>query len=390
MRVLPLDFQSVLRGQPPDHIGVGAESASVGNSEISIASPPELMESTGLQGILNRARHWRGIIAGCAVILLLAGTIAMQFRAPIVSILGSAPRARTNVQTGINTPSRPTPNSSLLQHDAAIPTVTQSLKDNSRLTGLPEIGQRSATSEANGDLAPLSMDRTGLLTIAHLWLAEGSSGDRTKIASGVSGPAPSGTVQSRGAVLFEDDPKGKQEKSFQGKVVWRTELSPRPGRAPDLALIAEVEFPERKVRAIWSLRRINSEEVPASHTIEIKFELPPEYPLGQILNVPGVLATEAGKAVGDQLIGKSVKVSNGYFRIDLSSLNAERERNIQLLKERPWFDIPIAYSNGRRGLLVVEKGYHGNQVFSEFFKEPQPALILNEVDRQSSIRATIR
>ena len=32
------------------------------------------------------------------------------------------------------------------------------------------------------------------------------------------------------------------------------------------------------------------------------------------------------------------------------------QRNIQLLKERGWFDIPIVYNNGRRAILSIEKG----------------------------------
>src|SRR5436190_990853 len=82
----------------------------------------------------------------------------------------------------------------------------------------------------------------------------------------------------------------------------------------------------------------------ACSAIEIKFDVSPEYPLGQIANVPGVLAKQLQQAVGDRLEGKPVKVSNG-FRIDLSPLGTEAERNVRLLKERPSFEIPIAYAS---------------------------------------------
>jgi hypothetical protein len=42
-------------------------------------------------------------------------------------------------------------------------------------------------------------------------------------------------------------------------------------------------------------------------------------------------------------------------------------RNEQLLKDRPWFDIPIVYTNGGRTLLAMEKGPPGARAFAEAF-----------------------
>jgi hypothetical protein len=39
--------------------------------------------------------------------------------------------------------------------------------------------------------------------------------------------------------------------------------------------------------------------------------------------------------------------------------------NLQLLKERAWFDIPMVYANQHRGIFVAEKGFHGENVFNE-------------------------
>ena len=44
------------------------------------------------------------------------------------------------------------------------------------------------------------------------------------------------------------------------------------------------------------------------------------------------------------------------------------QRNLQLLKERSWFDIPIVYNNGRRAILAIEKGTPGDRAFEEAFK----------------------
>ena len=63
-----------------------------------------------------------------------------------------------------------------------------------------------------------------------------------------------------------------------------------------------------------------------------------------------------------------VKVTPTFFLVGLQSGEGEAQHNIQLLKERPWFDIPIVYTNGRRAILAVEKGTPGERAFAEAFK----------------------
>jgi hypothetical protein len=45
----------------------------------------------------------------------------------------------------------------------------------------------------------------------------------------------------------------------------------------------------------------------------------------------------------------------------MSSVDADRARNIQLLKEGAWFDIPVVYSDGRRTIIALEKGTPGDR-----------------------------
>jgi hypothetical protein len=61
-------------------------------------------------------------------------------------------------------------------------------------------------------------------------------------------------------------------------------------------------------------------------------------------------------------------ITNGFLLIGLSALETDRERNIQLLKERSWFDIPVVYNNGRRAILALETGNPGERAFEEAFK----------------------
>ena len=68
------------------------------------------------------------------------------------------------------------------------------------------------------------------------------------------------------------------------------------------------------------------------------------------------------EARGDALRGASVRVADGFFWVALSSIDDERERNIALLRDRGWIDIPILYESGKRAILTLEKGTPGDQV----------------------------
>jgi hypothetical protein len=194
--------------------------------------------------------------------------------------------------------------------------------------------------------------------------------DQAGQAPATSPPPNSQTLPqvAQRVVLYEEDSNNPQGRQFVGSAVWRTEtVSPGPGLAPELAVRADIEIPERRMTVTWSLRRNTDKALPASHTIEIMFNLPADFPGGGVANVPGVLMKQAEQARGTPLSGLAVKVTNGFFLIGLSAIDADMQRNVQLLKERSWFDIPIVYSNGGRAILAMEKGSPGERAFSDAF-----------------------
>lgn len=196
------------------------------------------------------------------------------------------------------------------------------------------------------------------------------SGTRGKIAE----RAPSAVGSSEGAlvaqkvVLYEEDQANPNGTQFVGSAVWRTEqVAPAPGQKPDVVVRAEIEIPEQKVSARLSLRRNDDKQLPASHTVEIVFTLPPDFPHGGISNIPGVLMKQGETTRGVPLNGVAVKVTTNFFLIGLSSVDADLQRNVQLLKERSWFDIPVVYGDGKRAIIAVEKGTPGERAFTEAF-----------------------
>jgi hypothetical protein len=187
--------------------------------------------------------------------------------------------------------------------------------------------------------------------------------DQAGARPGVPPPAVAQRV-----VLYEEDPANAEGHRYVGSALWRTEtVSPGPGLAPELAVRGDIEVPERRLAMTISIRRNTDPALPASHTIEIMFNVPADFPFGGVSNVPGLLMKEQEDARGAPLSGQSVKVTNNYFLIGLSSADADMQRNLQLLKDRAWFDIPIVYNNGRRAIMAVEKGTPGERAFAEAF-----------------------
>jgi hypothetical protein len=184
-------------------------------------------------------------------------------------------------------------------------------------------------------------------------------------------PAPGairGAEAAQKVVLYEEDP-AINGKRFVGSAIWRTEtVTARLGQPPELAIRADIEVPERKLAVTWSLRRNNDKGLPATHTVEIMFKLPPDFPAGGISNVPGILMKQGEQTRGVPLAGLAVKVTPGFYLVGLSNQEADKERNLQLLKEWGWFDIPVVYNNNRRAILAMEKGSPGERAFAEAFK----------------------
>ena len=75
-------------------------------------------------------------------------------------------------------------------------------------------------------------------------------------------------------MLYEEEPDDPQGKRFVGTVLWRTEMAAGPGRPPDLAVRGDIDIPERQMTVTLSIRRNTDQSLPASHTIEIMFNVP--------------------------------------------------------------------------------------------------------------------
>ena len=194
---------------------------------------------------------------------------------------------------------------------------------------------------------------------------------KPKIPDRVGQPSSSDTVApvAQRVVLYDEDPADPKGKQYVGSVIWRTEPIKATGNAkPDIAVRADIDIPDRKFKMTMSFRRNTDTSLPASHTAELTFILPQDFNAGGVGNVPGILMKSNEQARGTPLAGLAVKVTDGFFLVGLSNVESDRARNIQLMKERSWFDVPLVYTNQRRAIIAIEKGSPGERAFNDAFQ----------------------
>lgn len=170
------------------------------------------------------------------------------------------------------------------------------------------------------------------------------------------------------AVLFEQVPNSTEKRQFVGSVIWHNEqITPAPGQPTQTAIKADIDIPDLALRLSWIMSRNADASLPASHTIQIIFGESEKFQSSRVANIPGILMDVPEQNKGVPLAGLSVKVTNGFFLIGLSSVDVDVQRNVSLLKDRPWMDIPIVFTDGTRALLAVEKGTPGERAFADAF-----------------------
>jgi hypothetical protein len=195
-----------------------------------------------------------------------------------------------------------------------------------------------------------------------------ASAERPKIPDRVGQPGQQVAPVAQRVVLYDEDPANPQGKQFVGTVVWRLDSAPgAAGQPADVVVRADVEIPDRKFKMSFSMRRNNDPGLPASHTAELSFQLPPDFDGGSVQNVPGILMKQNEQTRGTPLAGLAVKVTDGFFLVGLSNVETDRQRNLQLMRERTWFDVPMVYANNRRAILAIEKGSPGERAFADAF-----------------------
>ena len=195
-------------------------------------------------------------------------------------------------------------------------------------------------------------------------------------ATAVPAPAPAPQVQgalpvAQRAVLYEENPQDPQRPlATQARVLWRLDnLNTGQGQPLETVVRATVDVPDTGIGLSLLMRRNLDPTLPASHTIELTFSTPPTDPSRAVRDVAVLLLKNEEAARGTPLAGLPVPVKENLFLIGLSNLRADVERNTDLLLKRNWIDLPVQFVSGRRAIVSFEKGFAGEQVIAEAFRQ---------------------
>ncbi len=184
-------------------------------------------------------------------------------------------------------------------------------------------------------------------------------------ASSIPADTPVGILQR--VLLVEEPEQGSKEfKQTAGRVRWRLDnVSGGAGEPLDAAVRADVEVPEAGLRVDLLMRRNRDAALPASHTLELKFVSAATAPNGRIrdVGVPEMRQDETMR--GTPLVGIAVPVTENLFLTGLSNLPGDVQRNLELLRMRNWVMVPVRFTNGRRALLLIEKGPTGTRTIAD-------------------------
>ena len=172
-------------------------------------------------------------------------------------------------------------------------------------------------------------------------------------------------VAHRAALLVEAPETPEKVKTFIGSVIWRLDNVPGGAGQPlGTSVHAEVEIPDAKVRMTIDIQRNTDASLNASHTIEVRFALPPGSVMPGVKQIGAVQMRREDMANGDPLAGVPVQITETYYLIGLQRGDME-PRNMDLLKSRGWLDVPLALTNGRIAKFSLEKGASGDRVIND-------------------------
>lgn len=235
---------------------------------------------------------------------------------------------------------------------------TQELKQDDRLTAettapavVPPVEVNAPNAEdKSSDRLPASDDPAGTPQVANADAATPSAGSLAGNQSLLLEASDDGTT---GAV------------PFSGTVDW-TQGKDEVGQP---TLVGKAKIPARNLTVDVLIRRNADPSLPASHLMEVNFDVSQTFIGGSIAGLPGVLLKNEELVQGTPLIGASARVVGNSFLFALSASPTDSTTNTNLLTSRKWMDLAIIYATGKRAIITLEKSDEAAKLFDDVFAE---------------------
>ncbi len=222
-------------------------------------------------------------------------------------------------------------------------------------TGSPSTGPAS-TGPASNATAPAAPSTSPNSATANQPATEGQAAAPSN---------PDLPVAHRAALLVEAPDEASKVRTFLGTVVWKlNNVSGGSNDSVGLAVEADVDLPDDKMRAVVTFEKNTDASLPASHTIKVRFVIQPGSPTGDIKQISVPQLRREDSPTGEGLAGVTVSVIPNSFLVGLSPGAAEGN-NLELMRSLQWIDIPMLLANGKIAKLTFEKSESGQRDLSE-------------------------
>ena len=288
----------------------------------------------------DRASRIPALIGLLVVVLVVVGigSYAYSQRDSVFALFGFGPQAE-----------QPSPPSVVTQNDRS----DEIEKQADRLTNgsEPPPAEEPAPTDMAAIPPPEEAEEPALPETA----TELGSESEQEVAAAESQEADTSLVGQR-AIYYYQGAEGQSGEAHEGTVSWANVT-----KDGNPAIRATLRIPDRNVEATITIYKNYDSTLPASHLVEIQFI--GELSESPIQRVPALVLKQTEQARGQPLAGAAVPVTNELFWIALSDDEEQVARNVQLLREGSWFDVPILYSDQTRALITFEKGIPGDRVF---------------------------
>lgn len=165
------------------------------------------------------------------------------------------------------------------------------------------------------------------------------------------------------AGLIEDvDGPAERVRVNTGTVVWTMSPNRAPGGGP-ASITADITVPKLSLRARFELR---PEAAAPPGPLAMELTITSQSLKVTQIGVPEMRATGADRGV--PLFGRAAGTPQ-TFQVLLSSAQIDGDQNVRLLVDRPWVDIPLRLSTGKRVTLAFEKGAIVRDMLRGTFRE---------------------
>ncbi|CAN7429939.1 hypothetical protein [Neorhizobium sp. LjRoot104] len=182
-------------------------------------------------------------------------------------------------------------------------------------------------------------------------------------------PSAAPAVAGEKMFLYEERIGQTAPTAIDGSVSWSLQREAGANGRQEPVVQGRINVPGRGLTALMTFKRNTDPSLPASHLVEIVFAVPPDFEGGAIESVQRIAMKSSEQDRGNALIAVPAKITDDFHMIALNDFPDARTTNLELLRTRNWIDIPIAYRNGRRALLTLQKGPDGERAFNEAIRE---------------------